>query len=110
MVGNHWQSTVLLGRINCVFCIKRKRTGLFHCHSALQSENVSGAKSGDTIQMAVNTRTCCWVCMDHVLATFNISDSPECSEIQKISLKISKENERAFSHSSLQSCTRALMQ
>ncbi len=35
-----------------------KSTGLFHCQLALESKNISGAKSGDTIQMAVNNRKC----------------------------------------------------
>ncbi len=61
-----------------------KSTGLFHCHLALESENVSGAKSGDTIQTAVNTRTCYWMCLDQVLATFNILHPRKTSKTQKI--------------------------
>ena len=61
-----------------------KSTGLFHCHLALQSYNVSGPKSGYTIQMAVNTRTCYRVCLDQVLATFNMFDPPKTSKSKKI--------------------------
>ena len=32
-----------------------KSTDLCHCHSALQSNNVSGAKLGDTIQTVLET-------------------------------------------------------
>ncbi len=62
-----------------------KSTGLFHCHLPLQSYNVSGAKSWYTIQMAVNSRTIYYrVCLDQVLATFNMFDPPKTSKSQKI--------------------------
>ncbi len=64
-----------------------KSTGLFHCHLALQSQNVSGAKPGETFQMAVNTRTCYQVCLDQVLATFHILDPQKTSKTMKMKLQ-----------------------
>ena len=61
-----------------------KSTGLFHCHLALQSQNVSGAKSGDTIQMAVNNRTRYQGCLNQVLASFDNFDPRKTSKTQKI--------------------------
>ncbi len=60
-----------------------KSTGLFRFHLALQSKSFSGAKSGYTIQMAVNIRTCYSVCLDQVLA-FDILDPLKTSKIQGI--------------------------
>ncbi len=61
-----------------------KSTGLFHCHLALQSQNVPTAKSGDTNQVAVNAKTCYLVCLDQLLGTFNVLDPPKTSKTQKI--------------------------